>query len=236
MENTRKNSARSRATFSHDQALEKLLAVANQITEQLKVHAQKHKALGDNAAFPEVWARKVREAIASGLVDWAARRMGKDLENYLEEGTRNYLALFWLASVNPYRDQPWGQGDRFTEGLKHADFRIPLNFSRGAVHPQEWLRLWESYREGLRTAKGLQAKKKMSRGNYLLALRENLPGISDKQLEKFSLMKPSDIATEYISWKFKLPAGPEALKEYFKVLHKSYGYFDHVADRLRKVK
>ena len=234
MSNSPRKTAKVRSLISEDDALKMMLSAADQITENLTRYGRKYRALGEHDEFPEDWARKVRAAIANGLVDWAARRMGKDLETYLAEGVHNYLALFWLASVNPLRDQPRGSADRFTEDLSHADFRIPLKSSRRAVHPQEWLRLWEVYREVLQTIKRLQTKKKRSRGNYLLALRENLPGISDKQIEKFSLMKPSNIAAVYVSWKFKLPAGPDAIKEYFKVFDKNYGYFDQLADQLYK--
>jgi hypothetical protein len=234
--NKLKRPTRSVTKFSHDEALEKLLAAANRITEQLSEYARKYRALEETAPFPEVWARQVRKAISSGLVDWAVRRMGDEIEKYLEEGVRNYLALFWLGSVNPYRDRPWGQGERFTEGLRNAFFLIPLDFTRGAVHAQEWLRLWETYRNVLQTIKKLQTKKRKSRGAYLLALRENLPGLKTTQIEKFSTMKPSDIAAEYVAWKFKLPAGPEALKEYFKVFHKSYGYYDRLSKQLASVR
>ena len=231
-----KKTVNSRSQFSEDEALEKLLAAAKQISADLVIHARKHGALDENAPFPEGWARKIRDALVSGLVDWAVRRMGDDLDKYLAEGVLNYLALFWLASVDPYRDRPWGQGERFAEGLRTAKFLLPLKPARGAVHPQEWLRLWETYRSLLRTIRNIQSTKRRSRGNYLLALRENLPGISGKQIEKFSLMKPSDIAAEYVAWKFNLPAGAEALKEYFKVFHKSYGYYDYLTERLAKIK
>jgi len=61
--------------FSHDESLEKLLAAAGRITAQLKVYARKYEALGDDDTFPEARTRKVRQAISSGLVESAARRM-----------------------------------------------------------------------------------------------------------------------------------------------------------------
>jgi hypothetical protein len=233
--NKRKRPVGSTTKFSHDDALAKLLAAANRVTAQLDEYARRYKALDETQTFPEEWTRRVRKAISSGLVDWAVRRMGDDLEKYLEEGIYNYLALFWLASVNPNRDRPWGHGERFAEGIKNAFFLVPLDFTRGAVHPQEWPRLWEAYRNMLQTIKNLRAKKRRSRGAYLLALRESLPGIQTAQIEKFSTMKPSDIAAAYVAWKFKLPAGPEALKEYFKVFHKGYGYYDHLSKQLANV-
>lgn len=120
--------------------------------------------------------------------------------------------------------------------MKLARFLVPLRFTRTAVHHRDWPKLREAYRDILETLQKLHAKKRRSRGNYLLALREALPGISDGQIERFSLMKPSDIAAEYVCWKFKLPAGAEALKEYFKVFHKPYGYMDYVMDRIKQVK
>jgi hypothetical protein len=227
---------KTRQEFSYEETLDKLFTAATRIIEKLADNARKLMDLAENEPVPEEWAREVRQAIASGLTDWAVRRMGTDIDRFLDEGVRNYLDMFWLASTYSYRDKPWGRGERFAEGLRNARFFIPLKFTRAAVHPREWPALWSHYRNVLETVQKLQSKKKRTRGNYLLALRETLPGIPDKQIDKFSLMKASDIAAEYTCWKFKLAAGPEALKEYFRVFHTQYGYMDFVLKRLANLK
>lgn len=232
----RRKKPKSVQEFSHEDALQKLFGAADRIAEKLTTDFRALMELENDEPFPEESARQIREAIASGLTDWAVRRMEPDLDKYLDEGVRNFLDLFRLGASNPYRDRPWVKGERFSEGMKAARFLIPLRFSRSAVHHGDWPRLREAYRDVLEELQKIQSKKRRSRGNYLLALRETLPGITDRQIEKFSTLKPSDIAAEYVCWKFKLPAGPEALKEYFRVFHKSYGYLDHLVERLGKIK
>lgn len=105
---------KSLADFSYDDVLKKLFVAADLITLRLAENCRKLMDLEENEPFPEERATQVREAIISGLADWAVRRMGTDLDKYLDEGVRNFLDLFWLGASNPYQDRPWGKGERFS--------------------------------------------------------------------------------------------------------------------------
>ena len=61
------------------------------------------RALGElkeGDRFPLDRARELREKIVEAMCDWAARRMGADLEKYLEEGKRNFLDYFKLNHLH----------------------------------------------------------------------------------------------------------------------------------------
>jgi hypothetical protein len=212
-----------------------LLAVAGAIVRELERDARALGALKKGEPFPRDRARELREKIVWGMCDWAIRRMGADLKKYLEEGQRNFLHLFKLHYMEHTTIH-----DRFWGPFEKTRFFIPLKRgSRRIVHHSEWPMAWEIYRDTLPIFQKIHPQKRRSDKCYLLALKENFPGVPDDEAKKiWQLEKPSDAALEYVRWKLKIDSvGVEALREYFKVFHKPYGYFDFMTkDLFSKVK
>jgi len=160
--------------------------------------------------------------------------MGADLEKYLEEGKRNFLDHFKL---NHTHFDPGGrmprEYERFWESFEKTRFFIPLKFGRRIVHHSFWPEAWEIYRDTLPVLREIKKKTRQSKQAFLMAIRENLPGVPDDEAEKlWRMSKNSDRAAEYARWKLKLPVGGEALKEYFKFFHQRNGYFDFITKNL----
>jgi hypothetical protein len=217
-------------------------AVADAIVRDLERDARAFGELKAREPFPKERAKELREKIVDGMFQWAIRRMGGDLEKYLEEGRLNFLDLFKLHHLHYDIPDPKMLYNRFWDPFEKTQFFIPLKFPRRAVHHTEWPKLWEAYNNVLSRLMEIPRATRRHGKTYLFALREKLPGpeISDRELAKFvdSSKKLSDIAAVYVSRKFNLTVGSEALKEYFKVFHEaSYGYTNFIAkDLLSKVK
>jgi hypothetical protein len=216
------------------QLLASLFSVANDITMELERDARALGELKEGDRFPLDRATELREKIVEAMIDWAARRMGVDLEKYLEEGKRNFLDLFKL---NHLHFDPGGrmprEYERFWEPFEKTRFLIPLKFSRRIVPHSLWPEAWEIYQDVLPIFQKIKTETQRSKKAFLMAIKENLPGVPDDEAEKLWRMdKASDRAAEYARWKLKLPVGVEAIKEYFKVFHQPYGYFDFIAKNL----
>lgn len=220
-----------------ERVLAVFFAVADRIIKELENYAHKHRALEEKKSFPEWRARGLMEKIISGMFDWAVRRMGKDLEKYLEEGRRNFLDKFNLILYDPYREEP-RQAKHSLEAFERADFFVPMKFGRRMVSHERWPALWAEYNKALQQAEEIKRKQWRNSAALKMRLKEVFPGINDKIVQGFNTMKPSDIAASYVRWKFKLPVGVEALQEYFKVFHRDYpyGYMDFMVRNLAKVK
>jgi hypothetical protein len=222
---------------SRDSESEKTLALlfsaTDRIANALEADARKLGSLGQQEVFPEHRGRELREKIVSGMVGWAVRRMGADLEQYLDEGVKNFLDHFIL---NHAHFDPGGRihYERFWEPFERTNFYIPLKPGRRIVHHSLWPKAWEIYKDALPVLKQIKEK---GRKAYLMAIKENFHGVPDDEAEKmWRMKKDSDRAAEYARWKLKLPVGVEALKEYFQVFHQHYGYFNFIANNLARQK
>lgn len=236
------NSSQTPSPNSEEVDAERILAVffavVDRTRKELESYARKLGELQEGDAFPEHRAKELREKIVSGVFDWAVTQMGSNLERYLNEGSKNFLDHFELHYVNPYRTEPRTRYDRFWGPFEKARFFISLKPGRRIVHHSEWPKAWEIYRDTLPILQEIKRKTRGSKKAYLLALKERLPGVPDDEAEKiWSKGKPSDAAAEYVRWKLKiLTVGVEALKEYFRVFHQPYGYWDFIARNLNRQK
>lgn len=219
-----------------EKTLASLFAAAHETVTEVERYARELGVLSKDESFPDSKAREIREKIGSGLFDWAIQKMGKDLPRYLEEGRRNFIDRFKLGVANPYRETAYNGNDIFWEAINRSPFFISPKLPRRIVHHSLWPKAWEIYRDALPRFREVHRHKREGKEIYLLAIKERFSGIPNDLAKKFwRLRKPSDIAAEYARWKLKLPVGVEALKEYFMVFHKPYGYFDFIAHNLSKV-
>lgn len=219
-----------------EKILAQIFSVVDRITNRLEADARKLGSLGEHEVFPEGRARELREKVVSGMFDWAVRRMGADLEKCLDEGAKNFIDHFILHHSH---FDPGGRihYERFWEPFEKTRFFIPLKRSKRIVHHSLWREAWEIYRNTLPVLQRIKKITTKSEKSYLLALKENLHGIPDDEAKKlWRMKKDSDRAAEYARWKLTLPVGVEALKEYFKVFHQQYGYFDFIASNLNRQK
>jgi hypothetical protein len=230
---------RKKADATADQdPLIPLFDVARRLVKKLEGDARKLGELGEEEIFPERRARELREKIVEGFFDWAIRRMGADIETYLEEGRQNFLDHFILnhAHFDPKGRMP-REYERFWEPFEKTRFFIPLKPGRRIVHHSRWGQAYEIYRDTLPVLQEIKRKTRANKKSCLLAIKEQLPGVPDDEAERiWRAQKPSDGAAEYARWKLGLAVGGEALKEYFKVFHDQYGYFDFLARNLLETK
>jgi len=86
---------RKKADATADQdSLIPLFDVARRIVKELEDEARELGELGKDKVFSERRAGELREKIVEGFFDWAIRRMGADIETYLEEGSAKFPGPF----------------------------------------------------------------------------------------------------------------------------------------------
>jgi hypothetical protein len=208
---------------------------ADRIVEELEQMAKRRKSF-KGMKFSKARSKQLRRKITSGIFNWAIAMMGKRFSRYLEEGEKSFLILFTLHFENAYRTEPIDKGD-FWKWFDATAFIVPKKLPRtDTIHPAEWKRIWKNYNDVLARIRKIPLATRRTSGLYLMALKEALPGMSDRLLKKLVLengSKPSDIAAEYVSR--NLSARGQAVKEYFKVFHSRYGHYDHLVTYLNKL-
>jgi len=201
--------------------------------KELVLHGRKHGAVGKTESFPESRVRELREKMVNGLAEWALLKLGREGRKYLREAEKDFFDRFLSHYFNPSRDTPRDFWDSFHQGR----FRVPTKLPRTQVHHRKWLKLWREYNLVCDRLDNIPRETRRITVPYLCALKERLPGFPEGQLARLveSNSKPSDLAAEYVSQKFKLPVGGQALKEYFNVFHRPHGYFDFISLRAFKL-
>ena len=177
---------RKKADATADQdPLIPLFDVARRIVKKLEGDARELGELGKDEVFPERRARELREKIVEGFFDWAIRRMGADIETYLEEGRQNFLDHFILnhAHFDPKGRMP-REYERFGSLLRKPDSLSPLKPGRRIVHHSRWGQAYEIYRDTLPVLQEIKRKTRANKKSCLLAIKEQLPGVPDDEAER----------------------------------------------------
>ncbi len=218
--------------------LEPFFRVEREILRELEPTARRLHALDDDESFSDEKLKQLRQRFISGVFDWAIRQMNGEIERLVEEGKTNYLDNFTVL----FRD-PWREGFRnketFWEAFAKAEFYIPSRLSREIVNHRDWPTLRKEYLSVLKTIQTIAKKKWRNPVAKKMSYKENLPGLTDNQIEKLlAIKKSSDQALTCVKIKFKLDVDIEALKKRFRVFRKDpqYGYYDFLLERQVRIK
>lgn len=118
-------------------ALQLYFESAGRITQKLEKIAGPRGWL-DGGKFSQDQARRLREKIARGFLEWAIGAMGDDFERYLAEGEKTFLYHFVLRIFGIYGRYPRDKY-HFWESFEKNRFTVPPKLSRKAFHPTD---LW----------------------------------------------------------------------------------------------
>lgn len=212
--------------------------------KEMESGAQNLGILEKRKSFPQGKIRELEHKIIVGLHNWALRRMGSDLEKFLNEGERVFWSGF-LVGLWMLEEDNKGHGldsrkrrEIFWKAVDGAQFLMPLRPgpSLKFIHQADWPKMYLEYLKTVKRLKEISLAARRAQGSYLLALKERLSEVPDSTLKKFidKARRPSDIAVQYVCWKFKVYASSPTLKRYFKVFHTPYGYLDVLLKEMEK--
>ncbi len=194
---------------------------------------------------PDIRALVPQQKINEALILWAVLRMGVDFPSYIERG----FDAFLIDLVN----HTIANGGNVAKAAQESNFFIPARLgkkrnpvpfefkqSEGSIYPSilGLLDLYEALDQyDALIARIICIRKKRIRGRAakIMALQDVLPkGISDKKVEEYLFMKPSDIACSVLVWQYKLPVDREALKKYLALARSPAEAYLRIANKALK--
>ena len=148
--------------------------------------------------------------ISDGLCRWALEKMGTDRAEYMQQGTRNFLALVAQEMVM--------KGCDVGTAISSLPYLIPLNIPRKRTLPfdrvEDLLNVAIKYYTLLPLLTDRKDKSKTGAA-FRWGLNQVLPGAKTEWLKTINLStESSDIAVQYLAQRYKLALGAEALKKW----------------------
>lgn len=225
-----------------DETSGRVLGLRDRMVKELETGAQDLGILKKGKPFPQDKIRELEHKIIVGLYNWALRQMGSNLEKYLKEGERVFWGGFflqlWMLEEDSNGLDSHKRREIFWHAVDGAQFLMPLRLRPDLrfIHYTDWPKMYLEYLKTDERLREIPLATRKMRQSYLLALKEKLPGVPDPKLKKFldTTRRPSDIAVQYVCWKFKLSASSPTLKRYFRSFHKPYGYVDVLLKEMKK--
>jgi hypothetical protein len=153
------------------------------------------------------------EKLPAALTRWAIISMGEHMREYLDAALFNYLTLV-IARLN---EQPDVDLIRL---LRETPFIIPRSPRRIGAFPDgvDILGFAKAYQKTLEEVRAARAT--LARGTSLrvreLTHQRILPGASPDQVRDYCSMPPTEVALDYVCWKFNVRRSGEALKKQLK--------------------
>jgi len=137
------------------------------------------------------------------LIKWAFLMMRPHYKSYLSQGVWDLFAL----AVQYQNAKRTG----FVEAIRQTPFSFPSKLTKKQKVINSFFD--EKYKPILKRVSKIKRKRWRNDAAQKLALANALPGIPPKRVQKYPTMKASDIALDYIKWKYKYPSGLDALKK-----------------------
>jgi len=178
----------------------------HQVVRDDPLKAIERLARGKTDRLGRIMVKKFEEA----LIQWAIEVMGGNFEKYVGRGLERFF-IGVMLSPTPNRT--------FLGGIRKSRLVFPIQLGKESGFPLD--RLTELKREYYSVLPKISALKRMKWRNdaaYALALIETLPGTSKTKAANYRLMKPSEVASDYVGRKYGLPLGIEAIKKHLHLI------------------
>lgn len=162
------------------------------------------------AKCSQILMRQYEEA----MITWAIVKMGKDRVRLFELAWEDFLANLLL---NHDLLEALESGTLWTR-LEKAHFTIPKTVKRRTKYPEAFEKVnpdqfLEQYENVLSIVAPIKRKRYRNDAALRLALKSHLVGFPEGQLKKYYKLNASDLALEYVAWKFKIQLGRESVKK-----------------------
>jgi len=166
---------------------------------------------------PGFSTRKQNETVAidlfktkfiKALTTWGLKKEGQKFQRLLAVGQQS----FWMR-VCLYRSVT---GCDIVSAIEQIPLSIPTRLRKqdSPFAPDTSFNVLSEYEQILARAQKIQKKKWRNPASRLLTLKEKFPGVPEHKIKEYASMNPSDIALDYVVWKYNLPVSGEAVKKY----------------------
>jgi len=155
----------------------------------------------------ELWDFMLKVKIQAALAYWARKKLGTKYERFLEQGL---FYFFYLIAK-----QTQQTGDRF-KAFKDTPLFIPSRL-RADLLPTEADSEVKSFAE---RARKIKSKKYRNPVALNMAFRDNFPGMPNARIARWVKLKPTEIARDYVAWKYKVPSHAALKKRLYQYSEK----------------
>jgi len=141
------------------------------------------------------------------IVKWTIRKMGVDyFRRYVFPVEKRFLMVALLYTIKNNCD--------FLTAIRQVPYDIP-NRTNKKVFRFDSHKMLDEYQGCLSKITRIKKRDWNSIAARLVAIKHALPGITDKTIKKYdSMPKASDVALDFIKWKYKLEVTREAVKKH----------------------
>jgi len=191
---------------------------------------------------PQLLEKVLMDKFEDALMMWAIEKMGEDFEKYVGRGLELFFTGVMIKQVADGVYTPEGKlipkpKLSFLNSVRRSPLRFPVRLSKQAGFPfDKFPQLKKEYENILLRTRKIKKKRWRNPIAMTLRFKEILPGIDEARLWKYPSMKASQIAYDYLLWKYKLPLRGEAMKKYLNLKRIPQGLWDlelkrHVRER-----
>jgi len=166
---------------------------------------------GLNEAQRTKFSEIIESKFELAIFTWAIAKMGKDRDKYIKLAWEDFLTNLALSGLF----EVWDSG-KFFPFVEEIPIIIPRNLNKKEIIPfaeHDPSQVQSEYNRILAELSKIKKKKWNNSAALLMSLKDKLPGLPEARLKKCVERKASDIALDYIAWKYKLSVGTESVKK-----------------------